>query len=119
MFLETKNEPKPVTLEPWRRLCLEGADLIEKTGLAKHIIKDQCGRYCWLGALFFVQNDGRDNYGNVHDPVIREAATKTLTYLGIKKDIYPASQMVHWNNARERTSEEVIAAMRGAAKQAI
>lgn len=125
MFLDEKVQPVPVkTLEPWRQLLLDAADVIERQGHCKYRLQNHLGQVCWLGALMKVQNNEACDLQS--SPVFLEAAKKTRDYLGLQFK-FPgshrfgdsASQMVFWNNLPERTGEEVIAAMRGAAKQAI
>lgn len=96
---------------PVSKLLLGGAAMIEKHGHAKYILKDDKGSLCFMGALFAVQ-------GYVPEKAV-EAAKATCKAVGISWNVdFPSTsvgRIVDWNNAPERTGQEVIDAMRAAA----
>ena len=103
MLLDTQpHKVPPVTepIEPWRQLLLDAADLIERQGwwngkpgksLSVHCIQTAISATALRGALGC------------------EAAVNFLNYIG-------GHGIVSWNDAPGRTKEEVLAAMRGAAR---
>lgn len=106
------DEAKPlVTDEPWRDVLRRAADLVEQRGLAKNITCAADGSLCIRGALTVAA--GRTaripfwGDGPRHD-VSAAADCAMLNYL--------RSDVVAWNNAPERTKDEVVAALRAAAE---
>jgi|SRR5580704_2118938 hypothetical protein len=119
MFVESKKEgeviamPSIAPLEPWRRWLLNGADILERQGLAKCTEYDKVtGAVCFIGAVFWA-DQGRpsastgDMFGA---SVARHAAyDKMKDFLG--------RCPIAWNNAAETTQNEVVSAMRACARQ--
>lgn len=99
---------------PTGNLLNKAADLIEKHGHAKQILKDKQGHMCFMGALF----EANDGFW-AGDPAIEAALQATDRILGLSTEQSSfgtlVSAVVDWNNAYQRTSEEVIAVMRAAA----
>jgi hypothetical protein len=120
-------EPKIVTegfveLEPWRRQLLEAADVIRQQGLAKGELLNEDG-YCSMGALNKVVNgSSRYHYlqegSSFRDVILsnQEATEKFADFLHLdREEMHAASAVAVWNNAKERTAEEVISAMEACA----
>lgn len=98
------------TLEPWRTLLLDSADRIECRGHAKDVLCSDDGAVCFRGALVDAQSWRTFCYLL---PIHRLAERNMVSFLGIQYGV------VAWNNAPERTAEEVITAMRACALQGI
>ena len=103
-----------VPSNPVSDLLMKAAGLIEKHGHTKGQLKDKNGSMCFMGAIW--QETSQIDLG-------LEAAKTTAMALGLGFDSHykmgPSSAlwtMVEWNNAPERTAQEVIDAMRLAAK---
>jgi hypothetical protein len=109
---------------PVSRLLSRAADLMEQFGLAKFVRKDSNGSMCYLGAL--EEANGGMFSADVYNPLVVEASKRIqkaldLTPAGYRgyhgpETVYPVVAVVDWNNAPERTKEEVVEAMRQAAK---
>jgi hypothetical protein len=96
-------------------LLLKGADLIEKHGHTKNNLYDDNGAMCFMGALWKAMD--------AWDIGLRiQAATSVKRVLGLPNPTRSMglspdiSAVVDWNNAPERTAQEVIDAMRLAAR---
>lgn len=88
-------------LSPEKRLLLKAADLLREKGHCKNIIEHQ-GRHCAVGAIL----------ASTSEHELHDAALDLLAkYIGVdhRGDI-PA-----WNNAPQRTADEVIEAFERAA----
>lgn len=116
MFTEERKSGEAITpVEPWRRNLLRAADLIEKHGHAKFELRNErTGALCIQGAIMAAGGIAAacQEYKAV-GRYLRE-------FLGVQiNDCRYApglTEAVKWNNARERTQAEVIAALRGAAE---
>ena len=99
------------TLEPWRTLLLDSADRIERQGHAKHELCNADGAVCFRGALLNAKN-----YCDCvrPSPTFYKAENRMVKFLG-----FTYGEVIDWNNAPERTAEEVITAMRACALQGI
>lgn len=106
MLYDPKWQPKETkTAEPWRRVLLAAADIIEQRGHATGCFEDGEGRVCMVGALqhaaywsgLIQPYDKRDTYIS--------AQTKIEIYVG--------EHVPHWND--RHTGPEAIAALRAAA----
>ena len=88
-----------------RQKLLEAADIIEERGHCKETITNSAGNVCLYGALNIAFNEGAR--------ATSEASFQGLVAVGkyLGKDSNPIS----WNNAPERTKEEVVSALRAAA----
>jgi hypothetical protein len=94
---------------PWQQVLLDAADYIETHGLAKMVLCDAAGRRCAIGAIY------DSNYLDAdisETPAMREAHGRLTSY------VYNRHLMIvsSWNNMRERTADEVCAAMRDCAR---
>jgi len=111
--------PKP--LLPYQELLLQAADLIALKGLAKCTQQDDEGRVCLHGALS-IADSGQPYTASPTYGKACYAVAKTLVAKGVDKntigcghvEAYPG--MAYWNNASERTQEEVIETLREAAR---
>lgn len=88
-------KPQEIQPKPWRALLLEAAQYIREHGHAKRALVDEHGAACLVGAINMVHS------GN-------QARHQVQHFLKVKC-------LVAWNNAPERTADEVIAALEGAA----
>lgn len=107
----------------------KAADDIATNGLAKYKLENLVGQHCAIGALGHATGatfeDGDFSLDSPVDHLLIEAAAEALMPQ-IPKDVLPSSRqatgqkawnrVVYWNNAPERTAEEVAEAMRMAAK---
>ena len=91
MFLENKKEGE-VTTEEWRTMFVAAADYIRKNGHCKKVAFDG-NKACFFGALWIV-SDAKEIYFT------------TLLPKGMK---YFSGTPIEWNDAPERTAEEVVA----------
>lgn len=111
------NKDWAYQLNPVADVLLRAADLLETHGHTKGTRVDRRGRMCFLGALEVAQGH---QYGYVpgerDGEVTVEAARVVAETLGLKPRINDANDprgcVVDWNNATERTGQEVIDAMR-------
>ena len=90
-------------LAPERRLLLKAADLLREKGWCQRVL-ERDGMHCVVGAVFAsAPEDGLT-------PVSVLALDLLGKFIGIDRAYLPS-----WNNADERTVEEVIEALDGAA----
>ena len=96
------------------RLLLKAAGLVQTRGLAKHIREDDQGRVCLHGALSIAVNSGDIDCQHVW---LRVLVCDHLRSQGLNKNdgVEDDDWAVLWNNAPERTAEDVIQALEGAA----
>lgn len=99
-------------LEPWRKILLDGADRVEKRGLAKGTLCDDRGRVCVRGGMLNTDGNGRRVYPNVSEADGRLAAW--LLRVPYRPHDMP-NMVSEWNNAPERTQAEVVDTMRACA----
>ena len=92
-------------------ILLRAASNVRERGLAKHTQEDTLGRVCLHGAISIAA------YGlpHVHGETGQQADRAVCRYLKSQGIIVCDAGAAHWNNADERTAEEVIAALEGAA----
>lgn len=93
-------------LEPWRKLLLDAADLIEERGHCKSALRNEHGQLCLLGAVLVASRG--DLSARVRVP---DGAVTAMEYV----DRYLDEDAVDWNNAPDRTPEQVISALRNCA----
>lgn len=53
-YVKPHGEAPSVTREPWRQLLLDGADTIERVGLARYMQRAPDGSMCFLGVLRYL-----------------------------------------------------------------
>lgn len=108
--------------EPWRQTLLKAADVIRRRGHAKRVLEDTAGGVCIMGAINVALHNDASYAPNI--PAALEAGSKMSDYISrmgwaVRPDYYfgePELQAaVNWNNALERTKEEVIATLEAAA----
>lgn len=100
--------------EEWRGKLIEAADIVRKRGLCKGTLEDEDGRVCLRGALNAVYWGspvalliGCNSNGRIF------VDGQVLRYLR-SRGFIPVTT-AHWNNEPERTAEEVIDVLEGAA----
>lgn len=101
------------------QLCRDAANLLRVHGHVKHTQFDRDGGMCIYGALGKARFDGLwDGYNAKADPVATDAEAAIMKHLGAELDPYKGTMwpLASWNNAPERTEDEVIAALEGAAE---
>lgn len=99
---EQQVETKP--REPWRDVLLTAATRIERMGHCKGRLRGNNGEYCVVGAIFGNPASGAHVSGTRDE---LEAHVRFSSHVG--------GDMVGWNNADERTAEEVITKLRSVA----
>jgi hypothetical protein len=114
MFVETKREgeTKPV-LESWRQLLLDAMDLLEQRGHTKRLFFSAAsGGVCLAGAVRVAINDGQ-----IPNDWFSPIQIDSLYYNVIRhlQQYLKTDCIATWNDAPERTAEEVIAAGRACA----
>lgn len=82
-----------------QRILTRAADLIEMRGHAKHILKNDAGEMCLLGAILEAGR-GKD----------WPAACRPV------QQLLGTDNIAMWNNQPERTKAEAVAALRAAAQ---
>ena len=111
MFVETKREGEvatPVDLtEAWRAILLSAADFLECHRWIQANFADGTGGYCVRGAIYSAS--GYDGSMSNNRSIYLMARAKFTKFLGIE-DCHD------WNDAPGRTKEEVITALRAAAR---
>jgi hypothetical protein len=116
-FSETKHLPKvdhtPAELGEERRLLLKAADLMEARGHCKGRLATERfhGAVCLYGALYAAANHGDAWASGPHIAKAGEAALLVRHALGLKNSY----SEIDWNNAPERTKDEVVAKLRAVA----
>jgi hypothetical protein len=102
---------------PVVKVLYDAADLIDQRGLAKGIRRDSEGRLCLHGAIEFAMTGTAWSSGEKHKEVsrhVRKYLEHNLGFVGLTD--YGCAE---WNNAPERTKQEVVDALRGAAEMLI
>jgi len=99
-----------IALEPWRKILLDAADRIERNGHAKGALITETGAQCALGAIH--------NWRFDRGVLTASLRTDASAYASRRLD-QMVGNVVKWNNAPERTAEEVITTMRTCALQGI
>lgn len=119
MLSRIEWDKKPEYAEEWRNILSRAADLIDARGLAKCIQEDSEGRLCIHGAITLA--DKKPLYWTSLDPDsdLSKACEGICNYLhaqgwgeGVSK-----RGAAYWNNRPERTKDEVVEALRNAAKE--
>jgi hypothetical protein len=91
-----------------KEVCLKAADLIETGGLNKGWYCGNDGSHCIMGAIIEQTRDTDYRVGDILSAIRWGAG------LGASPDTN-FMDVVHWNDAPERTKEDVAAALRKAA----
>lgn len=105
---------------PVIKALYDAADIVEQRGLAKGIRQDSEGRVCLHGALAAALDEPMFKPGGkLHE----EAGYHVRRYLFKEYGYAPKSLTAFgcalWNNADERTKDEVVAALRGTASMLV
>ncbi len=95
-------EPE-VKLEPWRQMLLDAADLLERDGWCQGAYQDDDGHHCALGALDAVFGS-KTSFKAIDWSAYARVNERLQDAVGL--------QIVHWNDAKGRTAEEVISTLR-------
>jgi len=103
----------PVFSDPSRKLLWDSAQYMRKHGHVKHMLVGPEGQVCVNGALMMV-------IGTTNSDLIHNAIQTLVNYLSISSCTTGAHKLIEtshvsWNNAPERTENEVIEALEGAA----
>jgi hypothetical protein len=97
-------EAVPFVTEPWRICLLEAAERIRTRGHAKKELVIATWQNCALGAIFdFTYKKGSIGVEHNNNPASNEAMRVLAVKVG--------GSVANWNNAPERTAEEVISTM--------
>lgn len=106
--VEIKTDPQ----EEWRKLLLDAADLIERTGHIKKLVSDYCGtRFCIGGAIGYVRSGGQNRFiCSGEDPVVARA------YAALDSVTPGYPNFIDFNDHRDTTKEMVLEVMRAAAR---
>lgn len=110
-----------VALEPWRQNLLDAAQLIRENGHAKGVFINDKGSLCARGAINQVR-DGIARHSQGHgkeeemlSKFLNLEERKNFCQCDICKPMRLPVAVADWNNAPERTAEEVISAMEACA----
>lgn len=117
------NKDWAYQLNPVADILLKAADLLEQRGHTKWTRLDDVGRMCFLGAVEIAQGHEHGYALGGHDGEITHEASRVVAQaLGLKLRMDDPRKLdgehdyrgavVDWNNATERTGQEVIDAMR-------
>jgi len=117
MYLKERIEEHldvPIKLTPGGELVMKAAGLIRKYGTAKGTMEDERGGLCIYGALYkamtgnaWMGPDSEHSLSTFH-----EAERMIATRLGVPE----GNSICLWNNAPERTADEIVTMMEQAAK---
>jgi hypothetical protein len=110
------NKDWDYKLNPVADVLMKAADLLEKHGHIKHLRGDLKSGMCFLGAIEAAQ--GRSKSW-VDTPLTYEASRVVVKALNLTAGHDDRVVMANWNNEPKRTAQEVIDAMRLAAKVAV
>lgn len=112
MLYDPKQNPIVKTL-------YDAADLIDQRGLAKMVFEDAEGHLCMNGAIAKAKF-GRADFWSLTSAQIDEIEPiRAVLMKFLTKDGQKYNDPSAYNNARERTKEEVVEALRGAAEMVI
>ena len=105
------NESK--SNELWRQNLLLAAGIVRRRGLAKWVQEDHAGRVCVHGAINLAIRGEAD--ANTVGCAENFAIHRYLRSKGVSERLTTPIGSAQWNNEDERTAEDVIAALEGAA----
>lgn len=77
------------------KILFRAAQIIERDGWCQDVLVDELGRVCAVGAIDKAQTGDPEAMGGNYEPI-----QKLENLIG--------ADVVNWNNAPERTAEEVI-----------
>lgn len=105
MLYDPKWASPEVKLEPWQKVCLKAAELLEQHGWTQGAAKNiQTGAMCAAGAMYYANKD-------LAHPLDYYADARYHFLKAVKAQNIPA-----WNDMPERTKEEVISTLRNLAQ---
>jgi hypothetical protein len=117
MYVEEKREGEVQvpTLDPIQRLLLKAAEIVEQRGWCQRSFENLDGQVCALGAINLAHHDCSGWGSRVFSgaDLAVNAACRASQYVGRGIGYFT---LANWNDTNGRTKEEVIAALRGAAK---
>lgn len=123
MFVDTKKDGEVTTaLEPWRKLLLDAAALIERVGLAKRTMLDCTGAVCTRGALILSRKPDLKaipDWAWDRDAVAIKADYELGRYVSDRAGVHVVHPVVAWNNHPDRKQQDVVATMRACARQGL
>lgn len=104
------------------QLLLDAANVIRRDGHCKYVLTDKHGRVCLLGAIYAAVT-GQPYYPTIRFVVdepqkLNSLQTAWNAVARATGDAYPlwlGHDLAEWNNAPERTAEEVISVLETAA----
>ncbi len=96
--------------EPWRKLLLDAADVIEQRGWCQCRLGTQDGAVCAGGAVLSAGNCWEGHLSS--NPIAAEAARRLRAHIGPG---YTCGNIASWNDEPGRTKEEVLATLRAVA----
>lgn len=102
-MLYNKDWNRDKTLNPAKDILLRAADLLEKHGHIKDRLGNPSIGMCANGAIWYAVKEETESY--------LAGVNALSTHLGLHNFML----IPEWNNAPERTAEEVITAMKEAA----
>ena len=110
MYLESKEKfvgVKPRPLLPHQKHLLAAADLIRRHGLAKEIQLDERGSMCLHGAIS-IAIYGAPYGPTCFGPCQASDAVRAQVVKDGREDAARGYHAADWNNAPERTAQDVI-----------
>jgi len=108
MLFDPKWNPIEIKIEPWQKVLLDAANLLESAGWCQNMMGDSFGRHCAIGAIHAVKCDDLHSMANAACALSKHIQT------GFSRSKY--IDIPDWNDYRGRTKEQVIATMRKVAK---
>lgn len=105
--------------EPWRKMLWDAAERIALRGHCKHQLCDQEDRNCVMGAVYKVNRNGLPRISWPDDDAVKAIDRFGAAVLTEHQRCSPMLRhvdlewtAVQWNNAEERTAEQVINKLR-------
>ncbi len=116
MLYDPKRDQKIRYVEPWRNVLLDAAEIVRERGLAKYDLEDANGHVCIHGAIRLAAYGYVDGHGRIGSKEIEpcQALCDYLRQTGAE-NVFGIGA-ANWNNEPNRTADEVIAALEGAAR---
>lgn len=100
----------------WRALLLQAADIVRTRGLAKDTQEDEEGRVCIHGAISIARFGHPFHDEDGHACKASRAVARYLNARGVPQELASNDGCADWNNEPDRTVDEVIEALDGAAR---
>jgi hypothetical protein len=109
-MLKRPEWDKPVEVNPLSKLYAAAADAIEQKGHAKYALITDTGAMCIMGAINYVATGDACDYDNR-----LFQGDYNVRIIEPLEQFTGGRNPIGWNNAPERTKEEVVAMLRKAA----